>query len=232
MTTKATADPRIQFTCPHCGKALKADPPKVGKRALCTGCGKGVLVPGLAEPPPKPALEIGDLQASRPPLEEVELDDDAATKINKISGDTSAGPASLYLGAVNFVLFMSVTMMAGLLVGFGKPGLALLGALGISGVIMAWRGWQLAQQAKRLADATGHGMGYAIAGRWSHGLIATNYLCVLALVGFGFYLESQKGPGVLGGGGLGGLGNIGDLLKPLVDQKKEADKLIDEINRR
>ncbi len=232
MATSATDIARLHFPCPFCGKGLKAEAAKAGRKARCNGCGKAVSVPGLSEPPPRPPLDIADLQASRQPLDEVDLEADEEA-VGKPTADLSAGPASLYLGGVNLILFLSVAISAGLFMGLGWVGAALLGALCLSGLLLAWRGWRLATQARALAEATGQGAGYAIAGRWSHGLIAANYVCIMALAGAMLYLAEtgMKGAGGLGGG-LGGLGNIGDLLKPLMEQKKEADKLIDEINKR
>jgi DNA-directed RNA polymerase subunit RPC12/RpoP len=162
MATRPATDLRIQFICSHCGKALKAEPQKVGKRALCTGCGRGVLVPGLAEPPPKPAVDIADLPSSRPPLDEV-APEEVAEAAKTGGGDASAGPASLYLGGVNFVLFLSLAIMAGLLFSFGTVGLAILGVLALSGLVLSWRGWRLAREAMEVAAATGQGRGHAIA---------------------------------------------------------------------
>src|SRR5262245_55065318 len=121
MATAATDIARLHFPCPHCGKGLKAEPAKAGRKARCNGCGKTVNVPGLSEPPPRPALDISDLTGGHEPDEvDVESDDANATK-----GDASAGPASLYLGGVNFVLFLSVAMIAGLLLNFGYAGVAM-----------------------------------------------------------------------------------------------------------
>lgn len=237
MPAASAALPRLHFACVHCGKGLKADPAKAGARARCTGCGKAVTVPGLAEPPPRPPLHLEDLPSSRQALDEAELELDDERE-EKQAGDASAGPASLYLGGVNLILFLSVAISAGIFLALGQIGGALLGVLCLSGLILCWRGSRLAKDARRLADATGQGAGYAIAGRWSHGLIAVNYVCLLALVGAYLWFADSVQKNAAGLGGLGGLGgapgnlDLGNLLKPLLEGKKEADKLIDEINKR
>lgn len=229
-----TAPPRITFACPDCGRSLKADVSKVGKKARCKGCGKAVTVPGLAEPPPRPALDDFDLPASvRPPLDDadVELVDEPAEKRASQELDASAGPASLYLGGVSLVLFLSVMMSFSVFLGIGKWGLALLAIMAAGGLALSWKGWQLAKVAGRRALATGQGGGYALAGQWSHGLIAVNYIAMVALVGIYTYALSSGAitPGT--GGGLGGL-DLGGLMKTLQGAAAEQNKLIDEINKR
>jgi biopolymer transport protein ExbD len=55
-----TATPLVRFSCPACGKNLKAPQSSAGKKSLCPKCGTQVTVPGGLESPTDPQA------ASRP----------------------------------------------------------------------------------------------------------------------------------------------------------------------
>lgn len=224
---------QLRFPCPHCGKSLRAERDKAGRSAKCRGCGQSVTVPGEKADHPESTANLEALPASRPPLEEtdVELDPLELPESNSSWGtDASAGPASLYLGGVSLVLFLAIMSGAGLFIGFPNLGPIVLAAMAAGGLAVSWRGWHLAGEAQRHARRTGQGAGYAAAGRWTHGLIAGNYLCLLLLAAVFQFMSG----GLLGGNGKSGVGNLdlGGLLKGLQNQHNEANKLIDEINRR
>lgn len=62
----------FRFSCPHCGKSLKADPAHAGRRARCSGCGASIVVPqpeSAGKPPPAPPG--GDVSPQDDPLHRI-----------------------------------------------------------------------------------------------------------------------------------------------------------------
>lgn len=55
----------VRFTCPKCGKPLKADAAEAGRRGLCRGCGSTFTVPS-AVPPARESAAPAPLVNPRP----------------------------------------------------------------------------------------------------------------------------------------------------------------------
>jgi len=58
-----SADPRIRFVCPSCGRSLKAPAGAVGKKGKCKRCGARMVIPA---PAPEPEVIM---EAAQPPVE-------------------------------------------------------------------------------------------------------------------------------------------------------------------
>lgn len=268
---------QVHFTCHHCGKKLKADPDRAGKRAICTRCQQPVDIPGIPEramvpdPLSEAAAAPSSVEAERRATaqglhEEVratgdgpgtprhkttdalpldELDDDELPDVPPPTAadlkprsfakdflspkptpsgkpDNSYGLASMYLAAMNFLLFVAPVILGGSLAAvLGLVGIIVLYLLiNIGCVYIAWKGWHLALQAQWVANTSGEGHAYAQAGRLANGLFGfLNVALVLMLV---FVLVSGKSLGGGEGGGLGGI-DAGGILKTLTDYKKALD---------
>jgi hypothetical protein len=91
----------IRFDCPHCGKTLRAPEESSGKKAKCSGCGKGVVVPPptasasdrvpLRSPPA--VKEKESLELSAPPEDEFTSDDDADQEFEIVENEPTPAAA-------------------------------------------------------------------------------------------------------------------------------------------
>lgn len=238
----------VYFSCPRCGKKLKADPARVGKKAACRRCGERLEVPGEPASPPGPASarepagsivshdSDSDLHVEEPQNGSVGGAVPPAGNSGSVSApppakagvteDHSAGLASMYLGGINLILFLASQTLGGSLITLigWTFGLALQVAVCVVCLSVAWVGWRLAQEA-RVQAALQHGRGsaYATAARTVHGLFGL--LNIGLLVAFLAAFVSGSSRGALPGGS--GLPDVGNLLKPLMELHKEQNKLLE-----
>lgn len=260
---------QVHFTCRHCGKKLRADPERAGKRAVCTRCQMPVDIPGMPERSTTPDPLADELVASGSPLSqpeglaalgtadrprrgsvdaalleemEEELPDvppptpeelqpkrfgkgflDAAPSASTAPADDSYGIASMYLAGVSFMLFLAPTIMGGYLQAIlGLFALLFFALINAGCLYVAWRGLQLAKEARVQADASGKGHAFALAGRLANGMLLFLNLAMIVVLIIAMVMFQQGGSNPLGGGGLGGM-NPGGILKVLEEYKKALD---------
>ncbi|HMP03338.1 MAG TPA: hypothetical protein PKD86_00920 [Gemmatales bacterium] len=237
---------RVHFNCPRCGKSLKADSSLAGKKATCTRCGHRLAVPG--DPP---ATE-SDLEEMEHDQEEAGSEDEEETQIvpppvrssgasssrsvegaaaapsgSAIVDDNAPGLASMYLGAVVLVLFLSSNLVGGgaiSLLGLHFA-LAMNLAFCLTCIVVSWVGWRLAREARVQAAAQhGRGKAYATAAVTVHAIFLLLNVGMAGALAFAWAAGPQSAT-VVGGQAVPGLPMLGDVFKQIGDLQKEIDKL-------